>query len=107
MPDSLLSRFDLVYVVRDLTDEAIDRKIATQVLSQCRQKESGDGRRRGVEQIHSSIVQRREQTDQRTSQEATEIFEKCGDMRMRFQSGFTDTRDPSAPQKPRLAVTTR
>merc|ERR1719316_65599 len=34
LPDSLLSRFDLVFVVRDLTTEEIDRKIAEQVLKQ-------------------------------------------------------------------------
>merc|ERR1711912_198253 len=50
LPDSLLSRFDLVYVVRDLTDEFIDKKIATQVLNQARDGVGNDQRRRGVEQ---------------------------------------------------------
>merc|ERR1719487_2815722 len=48
MPDSLLSRFDLIFVVRDLTTEEIDRKIATQVLKQARNRIGG--KRRGVEQ---------------------------------------------------------
>merc|ERR1719356_549313 len=60
LPDSLLSRFDLVYVVRDLTTEEIDRKIATQVLRQAQMRHEGEGRRRGVEQIHSSILERRQ-----------------------------------------------
>jgi DNA replication licensing factor MCM3 len=149
MPDSLLSRFDLVFVVRDLSDEFIDKKIATQVLTQARGKLNEDGRRRGVEQIHSSILERRAQADVQKSQEATEVFQKRGDeiegakevltvdflrkyikyckrftpvlseeaqtvvaekyvdMRRRFQSGFTDVRDPQSEQKPRLAVTTR
>merc|ERR1719478_1897678 len=34
LPDSLLSRFDLVFVVRDVTTEETDRKIASQVIRQ-------------------------------------------------------------------------
>jgi DNA replication licensing factor MCM3 len=149
LPDSLLSRFVLVFVVRDLADEFIDKKIATQVLSQCQRKADDSIRRRGVEQIHSSILERRQQADTVRSNEPTEVFEKSGDpgegrpevltvdflrkyvkyckrftpvlnqaaqdmvaekyvdMRRKFQSGFADTRDPNAEQKPRLAVTTR
>merc|ERR1711998_629855 len=58
LPDSLLSRFDLVFVVRDLTTEEIDRKIADQVVRQASQRLGSDSRR-GVEQIHSSILERR------------------------------------------------
>jgi len=77
LPDSLLSRFDLVFIVRDLADEFIDKKIATQVLGQCRRKNDDSIRRRGVEQIHSSIIERRAQADTVRSQEATEVFEKA------------------------------
>jgi len=76
LPDSLLSRFDLVYVVRDLTTEEVDRKIATQVLRQAQLRHAGEGRRRGVEQIHSSILERRQEVDTRHAQDATEVFEK-------------------------------
>jgi DNA replication licensing factor MCM3 len=76
LPDSLLSRFDLVFVVRDLTTEEIDRKIADQVVRQASQRIGSDARR-GVEQIHSNILQRREEADQRKSQEATEVFERA------------------------------
>eukprot|EP00421_Protoceratium_reticulatum_P005868 CAMPEP_0168371472 /NCGR_PEP_ID=MMETSP0228-20121227/7791_1 /TAXON_ID=133427 /ORGANISM="Protoceratium reticulatum, Strain CCCM 535 (=CCMP 1889)" /LENGTH=788 /DNA_ID=CAMNT_0008384365 /DNA_START=64 /DNA_END=2430 /DNA_ORIENTATION=- len=76
LPDSLLSRFDLVYVVRDLTTEEIDRKIATQVLRQAQHRHAGEGQRRGVEQVHSSILQRRQEVDTRKAQEATQVFEK-------------------------------
>merc|ERR1719291_904563 len=76
LPDSLLSRFDLVFVVRDLTTEEIDRKIATQVLRQAQQRFNSDGRRRGCEHMHSSILERRQEVDLRRTQDATEVFEK-------------------------------
>merc|ERR1740121_1263892 len=155
LPDSLLSRFDLVFIVRDLTNEAIDRKIATQVLRQAQQRLSEGGQRRGVEHVHSSILERRQEADTKGAQEATEVFQKMApkgdgeevpevltvdflrkyirfcrrlkpllteeaqavvaekyvDMRMRFQSGFSDQQrdqaNPDAKRKPRLAVTTR
>merc|ERR1711871_1235826 len=77
MPDSLLSRFDLVFVVRDVTTEETDRKIASQVILQAQLRLGmDDGRRRGVEQVHSSILLRRQESDRQREQEATEVFEK-------------------------------
>jgi len=76
LPDSLLSRFDLVFVVRDKTNEEIDRRIATQVLRQAMQRLESEGNRRGVEQIHSSILERKKEADQGSGpQEATKVFE--------------------------------
>merc|ERR1712100_43905 len=75
LPDSLLSRFDLVFVVRDLTTEEIDRKIAEQVVRQASQR-IGSDRRRGVEQTHSNILQSREEADTRKPTEPTEVFER-------------------------------
>eukprot|EP00933_Yihiella_yeosuensis_P005377 TRINITY_DN109890_c0_g1_i1.p1 TRINITY_DN109890_c0_g1~~TRINITY_DN109890_c0_g1_i1.p1 ORF type:complete len:794 (-),score=254.27 TRINITY_DN109890_c0_g1_i1:141-2522(-) len=75
LPDSLLSRFDLVFVVRDMTTEEIDRKIATQVLRQCGMRGGSDGRRRGVEEIHSSILERREEAGKEKKNEPTKVFE--------------------------------
>jgi len=75
LPDSLLSRFDLVFVVRDMTTEEIDRKIAEQVVRQASQRLGADARR-GVEQVHSNILQRREEADTSRAQEATEVFER-------------------------------
>jgi len=76
MPDSLLSRFDLVYIVRDNTTEAIDRRIASQVLKQACFR-GGDGRRFGVEQMHSSILERHQEGPQQQQQEASEVFQKA------------------------------
>merc|ERR1719453_1719358 len=75
LPDSLLSRFDLVFVVRDNTTEEIDRKIAEQVVRQASQRLGSDARR-GVEQVHSNILQRREEADTRKSTDPTEVFER-------------------------------
>mmetsp|Transcript_72388 Transcript_72388/g.132145 ORF Transcript_72388/g.132145 Transcript_72388/m.132145 type:complete len:802 (-) Transcript_72388:153-2558(-) len=75
MPDSLLSRFDLIFIVRDNTNEEIDRRIADQVVRQASQR-YGSEFRRGVEEVHSNIIQRRLQEDTRRSTEATEVFER-------------------------------
>merc|ERR1719478_647039 len=72
MPDSLPSRFDLVFVVRDLTTEEIDRRIAEQVVRQASQRLGSDARR-GVEQVHSNILQSREFADKAKSTEPTEV----------------------------------
>jgi len=89
LPDSLLSRFDLVFIVRDLTDEFIDKKIATQVLGQARQRNS-DTVRRGVEQVHSSILERVQQAERQTNnQEGTEVFTKTADESEKKQEVLT------------------
>jgi len=76
LPDSLLSRFDLVFIVRDNSNEEIDRKIATQVLRQAMQRIGDAGQRRGVEHMHSNILERRDEADTSKAQEATEVFQK-------------------------------
>merc|ERR1712019_90079 len=122
--------------------------IATQVLKQAQTRIGG--KRRGLEQVHSSILQRRQEASNHS--EATEVFEKLAvaqgeekpqvvtvdflkkylryckirgkapvlneearaevaaryvDMRMRFQTGFSDAQNPESEKKPKLAVTTR
>jgi len=65
-----------------LTTEEIDRRIATQVIRQAQTRLSGS-KRRGVEQVHSTILQRRQETG--TVQDGTEVFEKLA-------SGSSDNR---------------
>merc|ERR1712139_177340 len=64
----------MVFVVRDLTTEEIDRKIATQVLKQAQNRLGC--RRRGVEQVHSTILQRRQEAGVSDSTGPTPVFEK-------------------------------
>jgi len=57
-----------------LTTEEIDRKIATQVLKQAQNRIGC--KRRGVEQVHSTILQRRQESAANETPEKTLIFEK-------------------------------
>merc|ERR1719436_167583 len=76
MPLSLLSRFDLVFVVRDMTTEEIDRKIANQVIRQAQQGAgNAASKRRGVEQVHSSIKERKAELDKKKEPEASKVWE--------------------------------
>lgn len=70
LPDSLLSRFDLVYTVRDLTEPEEDRKIARQVIRQLRYRHASDGGRKA----HDTTVE----PDQPVldSDEPTEVFQR-------------------------------
>merc|ERR1712139_422359 len=52
-----------------------DRRIAEQVVRQASTRIGSDARR-GVEQVHSSILQRREEADTQKAQEATDVFER-------------------------------
>merc|ERR1719146_643980 len=56
LPDSLLSRFDLIFLVRDLTEPQEDRRIARQVLRQLRYRHGTD-RFVGAGQQVSDIVE--------------------------------------------------
>jgi len=74
LPDSLLSRFDLIFVVRDLTTEVEDRKISGQVLKQARYRaEKNAVQLRGVEAVHNKTLQREE--EKASVDQGTEVWE--------------------------------
>jgi DNA replication licensing factor MCM3 len=74
LPDSLLSRFDLIFVVRDLTTEVEDRKIAGQVLKQAMYRADKNGvQMRGVEAVHCRPLERQEENA--SSNANTEVWE--------------------------------
>jgi len=69
LPDSLLSRFDLIFLVRDLTEPQEDRRIARQVLRQLRYRgtraaESG--------RANSEVVE--PEAPSRLAEDPTEVF---------------------------------
>jgi DNA replication licensing factor MCM3 len=73
LPDSLLSRFDLIFIVRDLTNEEVDRKIAHQVLKQLRYRNPND-RNPGSSRQVGNVIQPERKED--ADQGASEVFIK-------------------------------
>lgn len=77
LPDSLLSRFDLIFIVRDLNTTDIDRKIASQVLQQARYcAVDGTGEAEGEGEFHDNIHERKPGEDQAQAKKDTDqVFE--------------------------------
>jgi len=71
LPDSLLSRFDLIFIVRDLTQEEEDRKIARQVLKQLRYRNLND-RNPGSSRQVGNVIQPEAHVE--AGQGETEVF---------------------------------
>jgi len=78
LPDSLLSRFDLIYIVRDLLTVDQDRKIASQVLRQARYcKTDGAGEQNEQDEFHETIYERKEDENFEVAKKISEkIFEQ-------------------------------
>lgn len=76
LQDSLLSRFDLIYIVRDLEDEEVDRKIASQVLRQAYQQNDAGVKKHTIEEVHSAILERRQESEGLRVHKAAEVFQK-------------------------------
>jgi DNA replication licensing factor MCM3 len=87
LPDSLLSRFDLIFLIRDQTTPEADRKIATQVLKSVRYKSKMESfSRHGFNQkVHSTVIDA-EAPDEET--ETTDVFQKS--MSHLYSSDDTD-----------------
>jgi len=77
LPDSLLSRFDLIFIVRDLNTTDIDRKIATQVLSQARYVcMDGTGDVQDANEFHDAIYERApEENKEQMKKDSEQVFE--------------------------------
>ena len=76
LPDSLLSRFDLVFIIRDQTSPEMDRQIATQVLKSVRYRskaeQANQGRGAG-QKVHSSVIEPEADVE---NTESGEVFQK-------------------------------
>jgi len=78
LPDSLLSRFDLVYVMRDVLTVDQDRKIANQVCRQARYcPHDGVGQNNEADEFHEPIFERAENENYEVAKLLSEnVFEK-------------------------------
>eukprot|EP00397_Hematodinium_sp_SG-2012_P000916 GEMP01000917.1.p1 GENE.GEMP01000917.1~~GEMP01000917.1.p1 ORF type:complete len:768 (+),score=195.06 GEMP01000917.1:1931-4234(+) len=78
LPDSMLSRFDLIYVMRDLLTVDQDRKIAAQVLRQARYcPQDGAGEQNEADEFHDPIYERQENENYEVAKQMSEkIFER-------------------------------
>lgn len=78
LPDSLLSRFDLIYVMRDLLTVDQDRKIAAQVCRQARYcPQDGVGQDNDQDEFHEPIYERKENENYEVAKQLSEnVFEK-------------------------------
>jgi DNA replication licensing factor MCM3 len=90
LPDSLLSRFDLIFIVRDLTSEDEDRKIAKQVLTQLRYRNPND-RNPGSSRQVGDVIQPEARME--SDQAETEVFVKGTLYQGRFDEKHEGKRD--------------
>lgn len=98
LPDSLLSRFDLLFVVTDDIEDTRDRRVSEHVLRMHRYRQPGSEegtpvREQGTQSLGVPVA------NQNESQGPTDVYEKYDEM---LHSGVTITSGRGANKKPEI-----
>ncbi|EHA54951.1 DNA replication licensing factor mcm3 [Pyricularia oryzae 70-15] len=99
LPDSLLSRFDLLFVVTDDIEDARDRQVSEHVLRMHRYRQPGTEEGAVVRENTQQSLGVGMQSQSNDSQRPTDVFEKYDSM---LHAGVTVTSGRGANKKPEV-----
>ncbi|TLS28702.1 hypothetical protein PpBr36_01275 [Pyricularia pennisetigena] len=99
LPDSLLSRFDLLFVVTDDIEDARDRQVSEHVLRMHRYRQPGTEEGSVVRENTQQSLGVGMQSQSNESQRPTDVFEKYDSM---LHAGVTVTSGRGANKKPEV-----